>query len=473
MVEIRGRVKAIRSAGTKLIFLDILEDEHSLQIVCKLGQSDGSDFTKTGLTEDELLEVSDSIRRGDIVSVVGNPHRTRRGELAVLARNTPTVLSPCLHQFPTPEEQRFRPTIIHDHKHVDLLCSSRSRHILRYRSSIIQSIRQFLLDRSFIELDTPTLAAVAGGAVARPFETTSSEFPERKLSLRIAPELWLKRLVVGGFDKVFEIGSAFRNEGLDATHNPEYTTSEFYQAYTDLEGLMGLTESLFGKIKNNLTQQMRDVLPPPSFSTTLPFARLDFLPALQRELSHSLPKLDEEEALPALIEIFKKKSLYLPTNPTLPRLLDELATVYLEPQCTRPTFIINPPRCLSPLAKSFEHTETGHIVAARAELFIENKEIANMYEEENSPFEQRRKFQEQLSFKAEGANSAIDEDYLEALEWGLPPTGGWGAGIDRLVMLFTGATRIRDVLTFGDLRAVSRVKQGVDENRSARRNDEQ
>lgn len=319
-------------------------------------------------------------------------------------------------------------------------------------------MRKYFLDDDFIEVQTPILADGAGGAVARPFVTVATEFLDKTLSLRIAPELWLKRLVLGGMDRVFEIGPAFRNEGLDATHNPEYTTCEFYKAFANLEELIDMTETLISGLAlhvSTLIQTRFTALPTLDASHyNRPFKRIEFIPALEAAMRCKLPDLLSEKASERLITLFADLSIPLPSSPTLPRLLDKLSSHYLEVQCTGPTFIIHPPACLAPLSKSFLDPTTNQLVSARVELFIQGREIANMYEEENSPFEQRRKFIEQAHWR-DGENCVtIDEDYLEALEWGLPPTGGWGCGIDRLCMLYSGANRINDVLSFGNLRNV-------------------
>ncbi|KAJ5679138.1 hypothetical protein N7462_007382 [Penicillium macrosclerotiorum] len=395
------------------------------------------------------------LRRGDAFAVTGRPHRTGRGELTVDATTLPQLLAPCLHDVPVHD-------ISHETspypRHVQFLADPTAADIIRARSSLVQYLRQFFLDRSFMEVSTPIIDSVAGGAIARPFYTSATEFPDRKLSLRIAPELWLKRLVVGGFDKIFEIGPSFRNEGLDKTHNPEFTTCEFYHAYANLEDLMSITEKLLSGMATHIqTLNTKGTLRPTTANFTAPFRRIDFITGIEAQINHKLPDLTSPDALDEVVRLFHTLSLPLPTNPTLPRLLDELCGTFVEPTCIDPTFIINPPECLSPLSKSFIHPENQQRVAARGELFVEGKELVNTYEEENSPTEQRRKFEDQVRFsKAADEPGEIDESYLEALEWGLPATGGWGCGIDRLVMLFTGAKRIGDVLAFGNLRAVTK-----------------
>lgn len=228
---------------------------------------------------------------------------------------------------------------------------------------------------------------------------------------------------------------------------------------------MSITENLLSGIAQHIqTLNKEGTLNPTTVNFSTPFRRVDFLSGIESQINRKLPDLSHPDAQSQTKDLFHDLSLPLPENPTLPRLLDELCSVYLEPTCTDPTFIINPPECLSPLSKSFTHPTMNQRVAARGELFIEGKEVVNTYEEENSPFEQRRKFEDQLRFsKAADEPGEIDESYLEALEWGLPPTGGWGCGIDRLVMLFTGAKRIGDVLPFGNLRAVTRRSGGMSE----------
>lgn len=243
------------------------------------------------------------------------------------------------------------------------------------------------------------------------------------------------------------------------THNPEFTTCEFYRAYADLEELINTTEKMIYGLSQHTSSLIQEVYKSLQSQTPVsspPFRRLDFVPALESRLGQSLPNLDSADAVPLLLELFNNCKIPIPSSPTLPRLLDKLSAVYLEPQCSLPTFITHHPECLSPLSKSFVHPITHRRVAARAELFIAGQEIVNTYEEENSPREQRRKFVEQLRYRDDETDPAatIDENYLQALEWGLPPTGGWGCGIDRICMLMSGAGRIGDVLSFGTLRNV-------------------
>ena len=394
-------------------------------------------------------------RKGDWYAVQGRPHRTPRGELSIIALSMPKLLSPSLHQIPeTLEDAETRKR----NRHVDMLVNPAAIQTLRVRAAVEKRIASYLDDEGFTAVHTPILTAGAGGAVARPFETEATELEGQKLNLRIAPELWLKRLVVGGLEKVYEIGPAFRNEGVDATHNPEFYICEFYEAFVTLDDLMLKTERMLANIADSIEQMrarmpesLNALLPTPKFSA--PFDRLEFIPAIESEMGDSLPNLSDPEAQTQILLLFKKHGIQPPSNPTLPRLLDSLASHFLERLCQKPTFITHHPACLSPLSKHFTCPKNGRVVSARAELFIHEREIANMYEEENSPFEQRRKFLEQSQHRDE-EGMEVDESYLEALQWGLPPTGGWGCGVDRLAMLFSGRERVSDVLAFGSLRNV-------------------
>jgi lysyl-tRNA synthetase class 2 len=395
--------------------------------------------------------------------VQGTPYVTTSGEISINASELPIILSPSLPQLPQKlqdPETRIR------NRHVDMLVNKKVAETIRLRSHIIQYIRDFLVKDNFLEVQTPIIADSAGGAIARPFTTVATEFSDKQLALRIAPEIWLKRLVLGGLDRVFEIGPAFRNEGLDATHNPEFTTCEFYKSFADLVDLISMTEKMLSGLAKLVADLRKESygnlheLDAEQFAA--PFKRIQFIPTLEERLGQELPDLSADDAQEKLFEIFTNHKITPPSSPTLPRLLDKLSSIYLEPECTAPTFIMHHPACLAPLSKSFFDTKTKQLVSARAELFIQNREIANMYEEENSPFEQRRKFVEQAKWKDEENKAHVDESYLEALEWGLPPTGGWGCGIDRLCMLFSGATRISDVLAFGSLKNVVNLgREGV------------
>ena len=252
--------------------------------------------------------------------------------------------------------------------------------------------------------------------------------------------------------------------GLDLIHNPEFTTCEFYRTYFGLEDLIGMTEDMLTGLADHVKGLVASSLPslqPASVYTNAPFGRIDFISGIEAAILQPLPNLSLPDANIKVAKILRDRSIALPASPTLPQMLDRLSATYLEPQCQKPTFIMHHPECLSPLAKSFLNPPNSQRVAASAELFINSQEIANMYEEENSPFEQRRKFLEQNSHRTGESSSFIDESYIEALEWGLPPTGGFGCGIDRLCMMMSGAQRIGDVLSFGSLRNVVSLRRAT------------
>ncbi|KAK4136820.1 lysyl-tRNA synthetase-like protein [Trichocladium antarcticum] len=467
-VTLHGRVQSVRRAGSKLVFFDLKGEFENVQGICNLGK------LEDGTAVRGLKELARLLNRGDIISVTGKATRTPAGELTIQATHLPQLLTPGLVPLPTKlvdEEVRTQ------NRHLDMLVNQRTTDILRLRSYLIKYLRDFFHERDFLEFQTPILAGDASGATATPF-TVSAKTVSRDVALRIAPELWLKRLVVGGVDRVFELGPAFRNEGIDQTHNPEFTICEFYHAYANLDNLIALTETLIRGAAEHcqaLIATKLTSLPPIDLTPfSRPFRQAEFIPTLQSALGFTLPPLTSATALPDLLAALDKHNIPLdpPTPPTsLAQLLDHLAAAHIEPlSADAPLFITHHPVCMSPLAKSFVCPATGQHVSARTEVFMGARELANMYEEENDPFEQRRKFVAQLD-QAQGqavaagedgegggaggqAAVAIDESYVHALGSGLPPTGGWGCGVERLVMLFSGTRRISDCLSFGNLRNV-------------------
>ncbi|KAL1302647.1 hypothetical protein AAFC00_003014 [Neodothiora populina] len=464
-VSISGRVRSVRTAGSKLVFIDLEDVDNNVQVVCNLGR-----LQEAGVSQETFRSFRHIVRKGDWYTFNGNPHKTSTGEPSLLAQGF-QLMAPSLHQLP---DQLDDAEVRARRPHVDMLVNPEVIQTLKMRSQIERRIASFFDNEGFSRVTTPLLTAGAGGAVARPFETVATELENTTLNLRIAPELWLKRLVVGGMGKVYELGPAFRNEGVDATHNPEFTMCECYTPFADLEHLMTMTETLLHTVYDEIRMLGRESFA--ELKETVvdfeghaagffagPFPRIRFIPGIEQAMGRKLPDLDAPTATEDLRGIFAELAIKLPSKPTLPGLLDALAGHCLEPLCDRPTFITEHPAVMSPLAKSFTCPESGQRLSARAELFIRGNEYANMYEEENSPFEQRKKLADQLAYrKVDGESDGkgeVDESYLEALEWGLPPTGGWGMGIDRLVMLFTGQKRIGDVLPFGTLRNVVGLAQ--------------
>ena len=427
----------------------------------------------------EFYEIATAFRLGDIVSVTGRPGRTERGELSLFASEHFKLLAPCLYQIPDAIEH---PEKRLQHRHVDLLVNSATAQTLRLRSKLVHLLRKQLINKDFVEVQTPILSTSAGGALAKPFLTEASTLSHRKLAMRIAPELWLKRLVVGGLDRVFEIGPQFRNEGIDSTHNPEFTTCEFYMAYGTLEYLMSFTETVLREM-HRATRKLQETsgicskLPPLDEELTQmlyqSFQRLEFIPTLEAQMGRKLPNLDPTRPIADVtadllrlcrwvgVELADKRHM------TPAKLLDKLAAKFIEPLCRLPTFIIHHPEIMSPLAAST--IMNNQYVSLRCELYINGQELVNAYEEENSPYQQRKKFRYQLEAdrgfleqsdeSREEVERSVDESYCEALEWGMPPTAGWGMGLDRVVMLFSGQERISDVLAFGGLKGA--VNQGL------------
>jgi lysyl-tRNA synthetase class 2 len=374
----------------------------------------------------------------------------------MLALQIPEILAPCLHHLPDKIESA---ETLARRPHVDQLVNDDPGDVLRLRALISDYLRSSFVQDGFLEVETPMFDVHAGGAIARPFETVANELSNMTVRLRIAPELNLKRLIVGGQDRIFEIGRSFRNEGVDNTHNPEFSTCEFYEVGATLPSLIERTEMLVQGLHTAVESLRSTYFPslpsPEDLDFTTPFAQLPFIPTIEKVSGRKLPDLSSPTAADDVLAMFKDLSLTVPPNPTLPRLLDTLAEEYIEPLCINPTFITQHPEALSPLSKSYLCSITNQRIASRVELFIGSREYVNAYEEENSPFEQRRKFMQQLEFHPEAEREKeIDESYLEVLEWGMPPTGGWGCGLDRLVMLFASKKRIADVLPFGTLRNV-------------------
>lgn len=414
------------------------------------------------------------------VAVSGFARRTTAGEPTLEAQELPRLLAPTMEQIP---EKLTDPQTRMQQRHLDLLVNKKSVDVLRLRSEITKHMRDHFHSKRFLEFQTPILAENAGGAVARPFTTRANEFHDKDLALRVAPELWLKRLVIGGVDKVFEIGPSFRNEGIDGTHNPEFTMCEFYSAYSSLSDLINETEELLKSLarhSHELISTQLTSLPPIDLKRfSGKFKQIEFLPGLEEALQLRLPSLEADDAASSIMATLKLAGIQIPGEipDSLPKLLDRLAALYLEPKSFRePIFITNHPVCMSPLAKSYLCPKTYQMVSARAELFVGGRELANMYEEENDPEEQKRKLQayRNLVNKPDGSVGLRDEldeevvekiqededappldaSFIKALDYGLPPTGGWGCGVERLVMLFSGAERISDCLSFGTLRNV-------------------
>jgi lysyl-tRNA synthetase class 2 len=388
---------------------------------------------------------------GDIVGVEGVLHKSGKGDLYVMMEEY-VLLTKSLRPLPekwhglTDTEQKYR------QRYVDLIVNEETRNTFRIRSKVIEGIRRYLTDRDFIEAETPMLQVIPGGATARPFVTYHNSL-ELEMFLRIAPELYLKRLVVGGFEKVFEINRNFRNEGLSTRHNPEFTMIEFYQAYADYRDLMNLTEDMLRTLAQDVLGTTEVVYQGETYDFGKPFARLSvFDSILQFNPDIKAEELADSDGARA---IATKLGIPLKDSYGLGKVQIEIFEKTVEHRLKDPTFITEYPTEVSPLAR---RSDSNPFVTDRFEFFVGGREIANGFSELNDAEDQAERFRKQVAEKEAGDDEAMffDEDYIVALEHGLPPTAGEGIGIDRLVMLFTDSPSIRDVILFPHMRPGSR-----------------
>jgi lysyl-tRNA synthetase, class II len=430
-VSLAGRVVALRHHG-KTCFAHLMDHSGRMQLYARADQL-GDDYVR--FTELDL---------GDFIGVTGGLMRTRTGELTVAVKAF-TFLAKSLR--PLPEkwhglkdvETRYR------QRYVDLVVNEESRRIFLLRSRIIRAIRAFLDARGFVEVETPMMQPIPGGAIARPFKTHHNAL-DMDLYLRIAPELYLKRLVVGGFDRVYEISRVFRNEGVSTRHNPEFTILEFYQAYADYTDLMELTEALFAELAQSLRATLTLTWGEHTIDLAPPWRRLPFFQALSEALGLTVTP-ETEAATLARAAAVRGLSAGGAADTIWKEVFDEL----VEPTLVQPTFITDFPIELSPLAK---RKRDNPRLVDRFEGYVGARELVNAYSELNDPIDQLGRFREQAALAARGDDEAhwLDEDYVRALEYGMPPTAGEGIGIDRLVMLFADQPSIREVILFPHLR---------------------
>ena len=443
-VAVAGRIMSARKMG-KASFFHIMDQEGKIQI-----------YFKKDLLPDFYNHLK-NLDIGDIIGVKGEVFKTRRGEISIKAKEV-EVLAKSLKPLPIAKEEvdEHGNKVVHDafadkelryrKRYIDLIVNSDIKEVFKKRSKIITEMRRYFDEQGWMEVETPILQPIYGGASARPFVTHHNTL-DMELYLRIADELYLKRLIVGGFEGVYEISKNFRNEGMDKNHNPEFTAMEIYVAYKDYNWMMDMTETLLKNITKKVNGEMKIKYGDTEIDMEKDFQRIPMFDLFQKYTGMDLKGKSEKE----LAEAAEKLGVELEPDSSKMKILDEIFGDKVEPNLIQPTFVIDYPVEMSPLAKK-HRTEEG--LVERFELFINGQEVANAFSELNDPRDQRQRLEEQAKIRARGDDEAmvLDEDFLNALEIGMPPTAGLGIGIDRMVMLLTGATSIRDVLFFPQMR---------------------
>ncbi len=429
-VRVAGRIRAMRNNG---MFIDLHDASGKIQV-----------FSHKDFLAPDALALLRLVDIGDLIGVEGRVRRTPRGELTVNATAL-TLLAKTLRPLPEKYHGLADIELRYRQRYLDLIMNPQSRETLRRRSRIIAEMRAYLLAYDYLEVETPMLHAIPGGAAARPFVTHHNAL-DIELYLRIAPELHLKRLVVGGLsDKVFEINRCFRNEGLSPRHNPEFTTLELYEAYADYTDMMTLTEQLVARVAETAAGGLHLSYGGTAIDLTPPWPRRGMAELVLEHTGIDFLALDEDGAQKAL------DRLHIEETENWGRALEEAFSLHVEDKLIQPTHVTGFPRDISPLAKAYR---TDPRLVERFETYVYGWEIANAFSELNDPLDQRARFEAQMLARAAGDEEAqpLDEDYVVALEYGLPPCGGLGLGIDRLVMLLTDSPSIRDVIAFPTLR---------------------
>jgi lysyl-tRNA synthetase class 2 len=445
-VCLAGRIMSIRDMG-KASFAKMQDSTGNIQLYIKRDEiCPGEDKTLYDKVWKHLTDI------GDIIGVKGYVFTTKTGETSIHVTEL-TFLTKSLKPLPIVKEKEGEtfdavtdPEFRYRQRYVDLIINPSVKDTFLKRSQLINTIRDFLNAQGALEVDTPVLQAIPGGAAARPFVTHHNAL-DVPFYLRIANELYLKRLIVGGFDWVYEFSRNFRNEGMDRTHNPEFTVLEWYTAYKDYFWMMEITEQLFEKIANTLHTTTKVQVGDKEIDFKAPFKRISIYDAIKEHTGFDVSNLNESE----LREVCKKLNIHTEASMGKGKLIDELFGSKCEMHYIQPTFIIDYPVEMSPLTK--KHRSKAGLVE-RFELMVNGKEIANAYSELNDPIDQRERFEEQAELLKRGDDEAmfIDHDFLRALEYGMPPTSGIGIGIDRLVMLMTNQPSIQDVLLFPQMR---------------------
>nr|WP_019137990.1 lysine--tRNA ligase [Peptoniphilus timonensis] len=447
-VSIAGRVMSKRRHG-KICFLDVRDSVGTIQV-----------FARKDVLEDKYEEVK-GLDIGDIIGVKGIVFKTEAGEITVRATDL-TLLSKSLQILPEKFHGLKDPDLRYRQRYVDLIVNPEVKDVFIKRNKIIKKIREFLDNKDFLEVETPILGTVAGGANARPFYTHHNTL-DIDMQLRIANELFLKRLIVGGFDKVYEMGKMFRNEGMDPKHNPEFTNIELYQAYADYEEMMRITENLFEYVALEVLGTDTINYQGTEICLKAPWKRITMIDAVKKYADVDFNEIDSDEKAR---EIAREKGLEVNDNDTWGKLLSEMFEEFCEEHLVEPTFVIGHPVEVSPLAK---RNPKDPRLTQRFEAFINTWEFANAFSELNDPIDQRERFEAQVAEKEAGDDEAhpMDSDFINAIEVGLPPTGGLGIGVDRMIVLLTDQPSIRDVLLFPTMKPIGQEVAEMKANKVA------
>lgn len=443
-VTVAGRVMSKRGHG-KISFMDIQDMKGRIQILSKIDE-----------LGEEAYKIISYLDMGDIIGVEGEVFKTQSGEISVKAKKL-TLLSKSLQILPEKWHGLKDPDLRYRQRYVDLIVNPEVKETFLLRNKIIRKIREYLDNLGYLEVETPILGNIAGGANARPFLTHHNAL-NIDMSLRIANELYLKRLIVGGFDKVYEMGKMFRNEGMDTRHNPEFTNIELYEAYADYNDMMEITENLVAYVTKEVLGTTKVEYQGKTIDFTPPWRRIKMQDAVKEHTGVDFDKINTDEEA---IEVAKEHKLEIKPGMTRGHVISEMFEEFCEQYMDQPTFIIGHPVEISPLAK---RNPDDPRITNRFEAFANCWEIANAFSELNDPIDQRERFEEQLRQKEYGDDEAhpMDEDFLNAIEVGLPPTGGLGIGVDRLIILLTNQASIRDVIFFPTMKPI-----GADPNADA------
>lgn len=433
-VTVAGRIMSKRVMG-KASFAHIQDSAGQIQI-----------FVRINDVGEEQYEDFKSFDLGDIIGVTGEVFKTKTGEISVRVKNI-VLLTKSLYPLPEKWHGLKDPDLRYRHRYVDLIVNPEVRRTFETRSKVIRCIRNYLDTRGYLEVETPILHTTAGGAAARPFITHHNTL-DIDMYLRIATELHLKRLIVGGFDKVYELGRVFRNEGMSIKHNPEFTSIEIYRAYADYMDMMELTEDMIVTVAKEVLGTTKLTYQGQEIDLTPPWQRMTMIEAVKKYAGVDFSQINTDEEAR---EVAKQAGLELDKGNTWGHILNAFFEEKVEQHLVQPTFILDYPIEISPLAK---RKKDDPRLTYRFELYIVAREIANAFSELNDPIDQRERFLEQARQRAAGDEEAhmMDEDFVHALEIGMPPTGGVGIGIDRLVMIFTDSYSIRDVILFPTMR---------------------